>query len=169
MEWHCLVVVIRATLCVWCTHMVLHLTHTHCMCTHTTHMRTPHHAHMHTLHTHTHAHTRTHTCTNTHTHTHTHTHIFQEVYRAGGERVRTTMFPETIQEREEAPPTATPTQPQVLPGQQQQTNLQRMAQSSQILTSALANLLAYQVCVEEGWRWRRDGGGGGQGYRMCLG
>ncbi|KAL5489119.1 hypothetical protein EMCRGX_G018175 [Ephydatia muelleri] len=67
-----------------------------------------------------------------------------------GERVRTTMFPETIQEREEAPPTttATPTQPQVLPGQQQQTNLQRMAQSSQVLTSALANLLAYQGSSE---------------------
>ena len=49
------------------------------------------------------------------------------------------MFPETMREGEEVPST------QMMPNQQ--TNLQRLAQSAQILKSALSSLTTYQVCT----------------------
>ena len=54
------------------------------------------------------------------------------------DRVRMTMFPETIQEGDEIPST------QMMSNQQ--TNLQRLSQPAQILKSALSSLATYQVC-----------------------
>ena len=55
------------------------------------------------------------------------------------DRIRMTMFPETIQEGDEIPST------QMMSNQQ--TNLQRLAQPAQILKSALSSLATYQVGV----------------------
>ena len=63
------------------------------------------------------------------------------------DRIRMTMFPETICEGEEVPST------QMVPSHH--TNLQRLAQPAQILKAAISGLATYQVggcvCV-----WRRE-------------
>lgn len=58
------------------------------------------------------------------------------------DRIRMTMFPETIHEGEEVPST------QMVPNHP--TNLQRLAQPAQILKAAISSLATYQVsgCVE---------------------
>jgi len=58
------------------------------------------------------------------------------------DRVRMTMFPE---ESVEVPST------QMMPNQQN--NLQRMSQSTQILQATLSNLAAYQVRIQVAWSY----------------
>lgn len=62
------------------------------------------------------------------------------------DRIRMTMFPETICEGEEVPST------QMVPSHH--TNLQRLAQPAQILKAAISGLATYQVggcvCLEKG-------------------
>lgn len=66
------------------------------------------------------------------------------------DRIRMTMFPETIHEGEEVPST------QMVPSHP--TNLQRLAQPAQILKAAISGLATYQVGGREGMCvWRREG------------
>lgn len=66
--------------------------------------------------------------------------VSSRMQQTSAERIRMTMFPDTIQEGEEVPST------QVAPGQQ--SNLQRLAHSAQVLKTAVSALTTYQGSTE---------------------
>ena len=74
-------------------------------------------------------------------HSHTHT-ANDRILQGRGDRIRTAMFPETIQEGEEVPST------QMMANQP--TSLQRLAQPAQVLKAAVSGLASYQVKEGEG-------------------
>ncbi|CAI8003909.1 Catenin beta-1, partial [Geodia barretti] len=69
--------------------------------------------------------------------------VSSRMQQASAERIRMTMFPDTIEEGEEAPIT----QAGGATGQQQ-SNLHRLAQSTQVLKTAVASLTQYQGSTE---------------------